>query len=234
LPPPAGAGITTEIRTDDASWVADVLVRHPDWTVTLEAHLPQISLTAIQDRQEQYRQIGIRDAWLVGYDIARLEAQRDLPLFRLEAKQAERLEPAVIGSKTDGAPARTDLAKFTERLLTGRVWFEGPPPQAGAPLVATVPSVCWKCCRDIDLVLAPINLPTQTVFAPRGILPVRDPGKLPEALVSTREPFPRCTEHAGHSPLCGARRPRASPPACARTVPGVTRPSRCRSFPKRP
>jgi hypothetical protein len=117
LPPPAGAGITTEIRTDGASWVADVLVRHPDWTVTLEAHLPQISLTAIQDRQEQYRQIGIRDAWLVGYDIARLEAQRDLPLFRLEAKQAERLEPAVIGSKTDGAPARTDLAKFTESLF---------------------------------------------------------------------------------------------------------------------
>ena len=34
-------------------------------------------------------------AWLVGYDIAKLEAQRGLPLFRLEVKQAERLEPAV-------------------------------------------------------------------------------------------------------------------------------------------
>jgi hypothetical protein len=205
LPPPAGAGITTEIRTDDASWVADVLVRHPDWTVTLEAHLPQISLTAIQDRQEQYRQIGIRDAWLVGYDIARLEAQRDLPLFRLEAKQAERLEPAVIGSKTDGAPARTDLAKFTEKLLAGRVRFEGPSPQAGAPSVATVPSVCWKCCRDIDLVVALVNLPAHIVFAPRGILPARDLGKLPEALAVYQAAIPKL--HGACGSLTSLRRP---------------------------
>jgi hypothetical protein len=205
LPPPAGAGITTEIRTDDASWVADVLVRHPDWTVTLEAHLPQISLIAIQDRQEQYRQVGIRDAWLVGYDIARLEVQRDLPIFRLEAKQAERLEPAVIGSTTDGAPARTSLAKFTERLLTGRVRFEGPPPQAGAPLVATVPSVCWKCCRDTYLVLALINLPAYTMFAPRGILPARDPGKLPEALAVHQSAIPTLNRACGS--LTSLRRP---------------------------
>src|SRR3954465_11601388 len=115
-----GLDVTTEARADDGTWVADVLVRHPDWTVALEAQLSRIPLAAIQDRQERYREAGIRGAWLVGYDSAGLEAQRDLPLFRLEVKQAERLEPAVIGSTTNGAPARTDLAKFTEKLLAGR------------------------------------------------------------------------------------------------------------------
>jgi competence CoiA-like predicted nuclease len=47
--------------------VADVLVRHPDWTVALEVQLSRIPLTAIQDRQERYREAGIRGAWLVGY-----------------------------------------------------------------------------------------------------------------------------------------------------------------------
>ena len=156
---PAGAGGHHRARADDGTWVADVLVRHPDWRVALEAQLSRIPLAAIQDRQERYRQAGIRGAWLVWYGIARLAAQRDLPLFRLEVKQAESIEPAVIGSTTNGAPARTDLAEFTEKLLTGRVWFEGLPPEASAPSVATVPSVCWKCCRDIDLVVALINLP---------------------------------------------------------------------------
>jgi hypothetical protein len=105
-------------------------------------------------------------------------------------KQAASIEPAVIGSTTIGAPARTDLAEFTEKLLTGQVWFEGLPPQASAPSVATVPSVCWKCCRDIDLVVSLINLPAHTVFAPCGILPAPDLGKLPEALAVYQRAIP--------------------------------------------
>jgi hypothetical protein len=177
-----GLDVTTEARADDGTWVADVLVRHPGWTVALEAQLSRIPLAALEDRQQRYRDAGISGAWLVGYDIAGIEARRDLPVFRLEVKQAERLEPAVIGSPTAGAPGRTKLGKFTGELLTGRVRFEGPPPEASAPSVATVPSVCWRCCRDIDLVVALVNLPAHTVFSPQGILPARDLGKLPEAL----------------------------------------------------
>ena len=120
-------------------------------------------------------------------------------------QQAERLEPAVIGSTMNGAPARTGLAKFTEKLLTGRVRFEGPPPQAGAPSVATVPSVCWKCCRDIDLVVALVNLPEHTVFAPGGILPARDLGKLPEALAIYQRAIP--TLYGACGSLTPLRRP---------------------------
>jgi hypothetical protein len=200
-----GLDVTTEARADDGTWVADVLVRHSRWTVALEVQLSRIPLAAIQDRQERYREAGIRGAWLVGYDIAGLEAQRDLPLFRLEVKQAERLEPSVIGSANDGAPSRTGLTKFTERLLTGRVRFQGPPPQAGAPSVATVPSVCWKCCRDIDLVVALVNLPAHTVFAPRGILPARDLGKLPEALAVYQAAIPKL--HGACGSLTSLRRP---------------------------
>lgn len=200
-----GLDVTTEVRADDGTWVADVLVRHPDWTVALEAQLSRIPLAAIQDRQERYREAGIRGAWLVGYDIARLEARRDLPLFRLEVKQAERLAPAVIDSATDSAPARTDLAKFTGRLLTGRVRFEGPPPRAGAPSVATVPSVCWKCCRDIDLVVALVNFPAHTVFAPHGTLPACDLGKLPEALAVYQRAI--STLHGACESLTPLRRP---------------------------
>jgi hypothetical protein len=200
-----GLDVTTEARADDGTWVADVLVRHPDWTVALEVQLSRIPLTAIQDRQERYRQAGIRGAWLVGYDIARLEAQRDLPLFRLEVKQAEHLEPAVIGSMMAGTPSWTDLGRFTEKLLTGRVRFEGPSPQTSAPSVATVPSVCWKCCRDIDLVVALVNLPAHTIFAPYGILPAHDLGKLPEALAVYQNAIP--TLHGACGSLTPLRRP---------------------------
>src|SRR4051794_15154210 len=116
-----GLDVTTEARADDGAWVADVLVRHPGWTVALEAQLSRIPLAALEDRQQRYRDAGISGAWLVGYDIAGHEARRDLPVFRLEVKQGERLEPAVIGSPTAGAPGRTELGKFTRELLTGRV-----------------------------------------------------------------------------------------------------------------
>ncbi len=201
-----GLDVTTEARADDGTWVADVLVRHPGWTVALEVQLSRIPLAAIQDRQKRYREAGIRGAWLVGYDIAKLEARRDLPLFRLEVKQAERIEPTVIGSVTDGTSARIGLGKFTERLLTGHVRFDGPPPQASAPSVATVPSVCWKCCRDIDLVVALVNLPAHAVFAPRGVMPARDVGKLPEVLAVYRRAIPMLHE------ACGSLTPLRRPP----------------------
>jgi hypothetical protein len=200
-----GLDVTTEARADDGAWVADVLVRHLGWTVALEAQLSRIPLAALEDRQQRYRDVGIRGAWLVGYDIAGLEARRDLPVFRLEVKQAGRLEPAVIGSPTAGAPGRIELGKFTGQLLTGRVRFEGPPPQASAPSVATVPSVCWKCHRDIDLVVAVVNLPAHAVFAPRGVLPARDLGKLPEALAAYQSAIPML--HGACGSLTSLRRP---------------------------
>jgi Competence protein CoiA-like family len=203
-----GLDVTTEARADDGAWVADVLVRHPGWTVALEAQLSRIPLAAIQDRQERYREAGIRGAWLVGYDIANLEAERDLPVFRMEVKQDEQIEPAVIGSMTDDAPPRTELGEFTERLLSGRVRFQGSPPQASAPSVATVPSVCWKCCRDIDLVVALVNLPEHVVFAPHGILPARDLNKLPEALAVYQNAIPML--HGASGSLTSLRRPPSS------------------------
>jgi hypothetical protein len=200
-----GLDVTTEARADDGAWVADVLVRHPGWTVALEAQLSRIPLAALEDRQQRYRDAGIRGAWLVGYDIAGLEARCDLPVFRLEVKQAERLEPAVISSPTTGTPGRTELGKFTRELLTGKVRFEGPPPQVSAPSVATVPSVCWKCHRDIDLVVAVVNLPAHTVFSPQGILPARDLGKLPEALAAYQSAIPML--HGACGSLTFLRRP---------------------------
>jgi hypothetical protein len=127
----------------------------------------------------------------------------------LEVKQAERLEPAVISSPTTVTPGRTELGKFTGELLTGRVRFEGPPPQASAPSVATVPSVCWKCHRDIDLVVAVVNLPAHTVFSSQGILPARDLGKLPEVLAAYQSAIPML--HGACGSLTSLRRP---PPLC--------------------
>lgn len=203
-----GLEVATEARADDGTWVADVLVRHPSWTVALEAQLSRIPLAAIEERQERYREAGIRGAWLVGYDIARLEARRDLPLFRLEVKRTGRFEPAVIGPATDGTPARTYLGPFAEALLTGRVRFEGPPPQASMPSVATVPSVCWKCRRDIDLAVALVNVPAHAMFAPHGVLPARDLGKLPGILAAYRDAIPAL--HGACGSLTPLRRP---PPA---------------------
>jgi len=58
-----GLEVTTEARAGDGTWVADVLVRHPGWTVALEAQLSRIPLAAIEERQERYREAGIRGAW---------------------------------------------------------------------------------------------------------------------------------------------------------------------------
>src|SRR3954467_9974836 len=180
-----GLDVTTEARADDGTWIADVLVRHPDWKVALEAQLSRIPLAAIEERQERYRGAGIRGAWLVGYGIAGFEARRDLPLFRREVMRAGDIEPAVIGPR-----ACTGLGGVTELLLTGHVRFEGPPARAGAPSVATVRSVCWRCRRDIHLVVALANVPAHAVFAPRGIVPARDLGKLPRVLTAYRNAIP--------------------------------------------
>jgi hypothetical protein len=200
-----GLDVTTEARADDGTWVADVLVRHPGWTAALEAQLSRIPLATIENRQERYREAGIRGAWLVGYDVAKLEARQDLPLFRLDARLSEGIEPAVVGPSIAGAQLRTDLGHFTELLLTGRVRFEGPPAQASAPSVATVPSVCWRCCRDIDLIVALANVPSHAVFAPRSVVPARDLGKLPEALDAYQNAIP--TLHAACGSLTTLRRP---------------------------
>ncbi|WP_209881569.1 competence protein CoiA family protein [Azospirillum soli] len=196
-----GLAVTTEARADDGRWVADVLVRHPGWTVALEAQISRIPMAAIEARQVRYREHGIRGAWLVGYDVANVAARRDLPLFRLEVGPAARPDPAVVG-----AGGRVALERFTALLLTGRVRFAGPPAAASAPSVASVPSVCWKCRRDIDLVVALVNLPAHAVFAPRGIVSARDLGKLPEALAAYRRAMPRL-----HT-VCGALPPLRRPP----------------------
>lgn len=195
-----GLEVTTEARADDRTWVADVLVRHPGWAVALEAQLSRIPLAAIEERQERYRGAGIRGAWMVGYGIAGLEARRDLPLFRLEVKRAGDIEPAVIGPQ-----ACTELGSFTELLLTGHVRFEGPPARAGVPSVATVPSVCWRCRRDIDLIVALANVPAHAVFAPRGIVAACDLGKLPGVLAAYRSALP--TLHAACGSLTTLRPP---------------------------
>jgi len=180
-----GLDVTTEAHADDGSWVADVLVRHPRWTVALEVQISRIPMAAVEARQERYREHGIRGAWLVGYDVSKVEARRDLPLFGLEATEAARSEPVVVGAR-----GRTTLGLFTEQLLTGRVRFEGPPASASLPSVATVPSVCWRCSRDIDLVVALVNVPVHMVFAPRGVVPAQDIGKLPTALAAYRSAMP--------------------------------------------
>jgi hypothetical protein len=195
-----GLEVTTEARAGDGTWVADVLVRHPGWTVALEAQLSRIPLAAIEERQERYREAGIRGAWLVGYGIAGLKARRDLPLFRLEVKRAGNIEPAVIGPR-----ACTGLGSFTELLLTGHVRFEGPPARTGVPSVATVRSVCWRCRRDIDLIVALANVPAHAVFAPRGIVQARDLGKLPEVLAAYRSAIP--TLHTACGSLTTLRPP---------------------------
>src|SRR4051812_31764889 len=90
------------------------------------------------------------------------------------------IEPAVIGPR-----ACTGLGSFTELLLTGHVRFEGPPARAGAPSVATVRSVCWRCRRDIHLVVALANVPA------------RDLGKLPGVLAAYRRAIPTLNTACG-------------------------------------
>jgi len=201
-----GFDVVTEARADDGAWVADVLVRCLGWTAALEVQLSRIPLAAMEERQARYRKAGIRGAWLVGFDGAKLDARRDLPMFRVEVGDGERIEPVVVLPAADGTPARIALARFTEQLLTGGVRFHGPPVQASAPSVASVPSVCWRCRRDIDLAVALVNVPAHALFAPRGIVPAQDLGKHPEAVAAYRKALPTLLA------ACGSLTPLRRPP----------------------
>lgn len=193
-----GLAVRTEERAPDGAWTADVMVRHPAWTVALEVQLSRIPLATIEDRQDRYRGAGIRGAWLAGFDPPGLRPRRDLPLFRLEPRRDDRFDPVVLGD------APTPLDRFTTRLLTGRVAFVGPPP-TDTPSVAAIRSTCWKCCRDIEQIAAFADVPGHALLAPDGILPARDLAKVPELLAAYRSALARL--HAASDSLTGLRPP---------------------------
>ena len=184
-----GFEVRTEARAPDGGWTADVLVRRPDWTgdtaIAIEVQLSRIPLCEIEDRQERYEIAGIRGAWLVGYHLPDARPQRDLPLFRLVPHQGNAIAPMVLCHGEDGAGLRVGLAPFTEALLRRRVRFDSPPGEADVPAVVSIPSTCWRCCRDIELAVGLVNV-RHTVFAPKGFLPAADLHKLPEMMAAYR------------------------------------------------
>ncbi len=96
----------------------------------------------------------------------------------------------MIVTDADGHSGRTGLADFTTMLLTGRVGFQGPAAPA-APAVASIASECWRCRRDIDLLIALANVPEHTIFAPRGVLPARELTKMPQLMALYRSAIPK-------------------------------------------
>jgi hypothetical protein len=184
-----GFEVRTEARAPDGGWTADVLVRRPDWTgdtaVAIEVQLSRIPLSEIEDRQERYEAAGIRGAWLVGYHLPGARPQRDLPLFRLVPRQGDVIAPVVLCHGEGGAGLRVGLAPFTEALLRRQVRFYGSPDEADVPAVVSIPSTCWRCCRDIELAVGLVNV-QHTVFAPKGFLPAADLHKLPEMMAAYR------------------------------------------------
>ncbi|MFL7905827.1 competence protein CoiA family protein [Azospirillum argentinense] len=186
-----GLDVTTEARLNDGAAIADVLIRHPSWAVAVEVQLSRIPLIAIEDRQERYQTIGVRCAWLVGYDVPGHHPRQDLPLFRLVRPKTTDAVPHVIVTDADGHSGRTGLAGFTTMLLTGRINFQGPAMPASAPAVVSITSECWRCRRDIDLFTALINVPEHTIFAPRGVLSARDLTKIPQLMALYRSAIPK-------------------------------------------
>ena len=202
-----GLAVSTEARLRGGAAVADVLVRHPSWTVALEVQLSRVPTARIEDRQERYEAAGVRGAWLVGYDPPGFRARPDLPLFRLRRGEDGRGVPHVVIADADGERRTLALADFTTMLLTRRIRFSGAATGAGAPAVASVASECWKCRRDIDLLVALFDVPVHAVFAPRGILPARDLPKLPALLAAYRSALPQLL--AGAPALTTVRPPPA-------------------------
>lgn len=186
-----GLDVTTEARLNDGAAIADVLIRHPSWAVAVEVQLSRIPLIAIEDRQERYQTIGVRCAWLVGYDVPGHHPRQDLPLFRLVRPKTTDAVPHVIVTDANGHSGRTGLAGFTTMLLTGRISFQGPAMPASAPAVVSITSECWRCRRDIDLLTALINVPEHTIFAPRGVLPARELTKIPQLMALYRSAIPK-------------------------------------------
>lgn len=186
-----GLDVTTEARLHGGAIIADVLVRHPSWTAAVEVQLSRIPLAVIEDRQERYEAAGIRCAWLAGYDVPGHHPRQDLPLFRLARPAANGAVPDVIVADAYGHSGRTGLAKFTTLLLTGCIRFQRPAAHAAMPAVVSIVSECWRCRRDVDLLVALVNVPEHAIFAPRGILPARDLTRMPQLMALYRSAMPK-------------------------------------------
>lgn len=248
-----GFDVRTEARAADGAWTADVLVRHPDWpagtAVVVEIQLSRIPLTEIEERQDRYAAAGIRGAWLVGHHLPGVRAERSLPLFRLVPRLGHVIAPIVLCRTADGARRRVGLGAFTAALLTGRVRFDGPPDGASVPVVVSIPSACWRCCRDVDLAVGVVNVHND-VFATRGFLRADELHKVPALMADYRRglgalctaadaltvlrPPPPGKEAAGlraHCPWCDA------PISLRRLPPDATDPARwnrCWTFAGKP
>ena len=89
--------------------------------------------------------------------------RRDLSLFRLVPRQADAIAPVVLCHGPDGAGRREGLAAFVGALLQRRVRCEGPPDEADVPVIVTVLSACWRCCRDVELAVGVTNVSMNTI-----------------------------------------------------------------------
>ncbi|WP_456152019.1 competence protein CoiA family protein [Azospirillum argentinense] len=185
-----GLDVTTEARLYDGAATADVLIRHRSWKVVVEVQLSRIPLAEIEGRQKRYEAAGLRCAWLVGYDVSGHRSRQDLPLFRLVCPDAAGVVPDVIIADADGHNRRVGLADFTTMLLSGQVRFREPLAHAGHPVMASRAFECWRCHREIDLLVALVNVPEHSIFSPRGILPARDLPKVPEIMAQYRTALP--------------------------------------------
>jgi hypothetical protein len=212
-----GWTVSTEVRHPESAWVADVLATRGRAQVAIEIQLARTPLKAIERRHARYAADGVRAAWLVGFPLPGLEPTRALPAFCLSIgpgwPDPDTPAPTVSALGGDGLRPTWSgcLSEFVPALLGGRVRFTGS--DGTEPIcVETIATTCWRCHRDIDQMIALVNVPPNDLFCPKSVLPLHMLARMPEVLAQYRAGLPglldACPDLAVLRPAIGTQEQR--------------------------
>ncbi|BDZ52668.1 hypothetical protein GCM10025867_49090 (plasmid) [Frondihabitans sucicola] len=137
----AGWDARDEVRAEDGSWIADVLVSHGARRVAFEVQWSRQGFDDYVRRTDRYARAGIETVWLIRHMTPLLAASQ--PVIELLPHEAgAHYENCVARPGADGL---VPLAGVVAAYLDGRLAFAPRRPGLATTRVAWGLEQCWKC-----------------------------------------------------------------------------------------
>lgn len=144
----AGYQAITEATGD--GWRADILAVKGNTKIAFEVQWSSQSLIETEQRQQRYKEAGIRGCWLFKRPPPKSSSKRDLPLFKLDISEdacTVIFNPYSYQSWQEYYERKIPLADFVSALLNSRIKFcnelRSIPRQKAR--IVFVNLDCWKC-----------------------------------------------------------------------------------------
>lgn len=149
----AGYDASTEVNGD--GWRADVLAVKANVKIAFEVQWSPQTWDVTQERQQKYKDAGIRCCWVFKSPPEGYRANRDVPLFKFEVIEdvCNVFNPQSYYSWQEEEHRTTVLSSFVKSLLTGKIRFcEQVTAKTQQSIeIQFINYPCWKCGAFYDV-----------------------------------------------------------------------------------